>query len=314
MKAPTGKDLALLATVIAAGVILGVGILWWRSSSRQAEGLGAAQATAREVASGPSEKPSEDVDAAEEDYIPPSPKAPELTGFVDRTERIRERIPEDITSSISSIRHSGDVDAVVSVLMDTRDSDTARNEAANLLRRSGYEGLIDRLIEVLDRPEERARFRGFCVQHLWRNLGEADRDQQEKVMARLRRAVDDRDVPVRREAVLALVRMEDIKGRETAIKWLLDEDADDVRDLAIHFVHRLGLRDHIPAIRRHLYDKKEPVRIAAIVVLSQWGDEQSRPAFETAAESSSTRLQRAGKLALRTLDRIARAKEPETGF
>ena len=103
----------------------------------------------------------------------------------------------------------------------------------NLLRRSGYEKLTDDLIEVLNRPEEKARFRAFCVQHLWQSARKAGPEDTERIRRALHRALEDRDVPVRRDALLALVRMEDPLGRETAVAWLGDEDAEDVRDLAI---------------------------------------------------------------------------------
>ena len=60
----------------------------------------------------------------------------------------------------------------------------------------------------------------------------------------------------------------------------------------------LDLKQQVPGVRRYAYDRDEVVRIAAVVALSQWGDEASRPAFETAAKSKSVRLQRAGKAAL----------------
>ena len=107
---------------------------------------------------------------------------------------------------------------------------------------------------------------------------------------------------VRREALLALVRIDDPKGKETAAAWLKDPDKDNVRDLAIRCIKLLDLKQYIPTIRQYLYAKNEVISIAAIVVLSQWGDERSKPAFKKAADSKSVRLQRAGKSALKRLD------------
>jgi len=73
-------------------------------------------------------------------------------------------------------------------------------------------------------------------------------------------------------------------------------------DLAIRCVKLLDLKEHIPAIRKYLYDKNNVIRIAAIAALSQWQDEQSKPAFQKAADSKSVRLQRAGKAALERLE------------
>jgi HEAT repeat protein len=317
MRAELGKDIALLAALAAVGLGIGGGILWWRGQDAAPSTPPAEPARVELAKAVPEERPSSGADQTEtpeegrdRDYIPPPTDSPEIMGFVDRTERGVKRVPDDITTAIQRVETPQDVAAVVSVLMDTRDTDVARNEAANLLHRSDYRGLVDHLIEVLDNPKEDARFRGFCVQHIWRNAHAPESPDRDTAIARLRAAVNDRDRSVRREAVLALVRMGDKVGREAAVGWLSDDDAADMRDLAIHCVHDLGLRKHLPAIRRHLEDEREPVRIAAIVTLSDWGDEQSRPAFEAAAGSASTRLQRAGKLALRTLDRKKRPGDP----
>jgi len=112
---------------------------------------------------------------------------------------------------------------------------------------------------------------------------------------------------------LALVRLKDPLGAETAARWLTPspptpfppggEGSTEVHDLAIRCVHELDLREHLPALRKFARDPNEAVRIAALVALSDWGDEASRPAFEAAATSSVVRLQRAGKAALARLDR-----------
>ncbi len=191
------------------------------------------------------------------------------------------------------------------VLRDPQDDDAVRNEAANLLRRSDDAGLTDDLINVLKNPAEGPRFRSFCIQHLWQQLEKAGADEREKIVTVLHQSLSDRHVEVRREALLALVRMCDQKGQETAAAWLTapGPEADAVRDLAIRCVQELDLREYMPEIRKHIRASNEVVRIAAIVALSQWGDEESRPAFEEAAKLSSVRLQRAGKAALERLDK-----------
>jgi hypothetical protein len=77
-------------------------------------------------------------------YSPPPVQTPEFAAFVDRN--ARGRVTPDITSRIPRIRDDEDVPAVVSVLLDTEDDDTVRNEAANLLRRSEYPALTDDLL------------------------------------------------------------------------------------------------------------------------------------------------------------------------
>jgi HEAT repeat protein len=240
-------------------------------------------------------------------YSVPDTKALELAAFVDRN--AKERVTADITSRIPRIRHEKDMPAVVSVLLDTKDDDTVRNEAVNLLRRSEYPGLTDDLIKVLSNPKEGARFRAFCIQHLWMNVEKADPAGRAKIGSELHEALSDRHIPVRREALLALVRMRDPKGRETAVEWLAAEKADGLRDAAIRCVRELGLREHIPTIRKYLRDKSDVVRIVAIVTLSEWGDEESRPAIEEAAKSGSFRLRRSGEMALKRLNRAADAND-----
>ena len=254
---------------------------------------------------------SADEPLSPEEYAPPAVESPELASFVDR--EAGDRVPADITSRIPRVRHEEDIPTVVSVLLDTGDDDTVRNEAANLLRRSGYEGLTDDLINVLNNPEEKARFRSFAVQHLWHNAKNAGPAELERITATFRQALDDRHVQVRREALLALVRIRDPKGKETAIKWLTAEKAEGLRDAAIRCVRELGLREYLPTIRKYVRDPDTVVRIAAIVTLSQWNDVESRPAFEEAANSDNFRLQRAGKLALRRIRdaEAGQAQEPE---
>jgi HEAT repeat protein len=138
-------------------------------------------------------------------------------------------------------------------------------------------------------------------------------DEGAKIGSGLHEALSDRHIPVRREALLALVRMRDRKGEETAVEWLTSDKAEGVRDAAIRCVRELDLREHIPTIRKHLHDENEVVRISAIVTLSQWGDEESRPAIEEAAKAKSFRLRRCAEMALKRLDQAARTKREAGG-
>ncbi|MCY3019445.1 MAG: HEAT repeat domain-containing protein [Planctomycetota bacterium] len=230
-----------------------------------------------------------------------------------------------MNSGIPKVLHPEDYPLLVAVLTDPTDDDTARNEVANLLQRSKYPGLADALCKVLDNPEEKPRFRSFAAQHLGLLAASDDAAQGEKAVAKLHACLADRDVPVRREALLALVRKKDPQAIEAAVAWLtapppspLPPGAREpetgnqkpetvVVDLAIRCVYELGLREHIPTIRKYARDPNDVVRIAAIVALSQWGDEESRPAFEEAAQSKTVRLQRAGKAALERLDHAKKA-------
>jgi len=64
----------------------------------------------------------------------------------------------------------------------------------------------------------------------------------------------------------------------------------------------MDLKDQTPKLRDFLLSTNEAARIAAMVTLSQWKDEQSRAAFQQATQSvNSVRMQRAGKAALARL-------------
>ena len=238
------------------------------------------------------------------EYVPPTTVNSMLASLVNRELSVRERISSDIASKIPSVETQEDFAVLVAVLSDPEDDDTVRNEVANLLSRSRYFGLADALIKVLDNPVDSPRFRSFAMQHLGQLDIPNDFDLREKVAKTLQQSLDDRHVEVRREALLALVRKKEPMGTGTAIKWLTSDarEREEIRDLAIRCVHELDLREHIPLIRQRARDENEVVRIAAIVALSQWGDEESRPAFQEAVESKVMRLQRAGKAAIERLN------------
>jgi len=239
-------------------------------------------------------------------YQPPAVTDPKLGSIVNREKKTGERVPPDISSSLPEAKDPKDVSALVAVAMDSKDSDTARNEALNLLRRSGYRDLTQRLLILLGDPKNSPRFRSFCIQHLSMNLTAAGKDERAKIIEALRRYLADKEIKVRRECLLALVRDGDEKGKSTAVSWLISPEGQGARDLAIRCVRELGLKEHIPTVRKHLVDKDVPTRIAAIVALSEWKDEASRPAFEEASKSKTLRIQRAGQAALERLG----AKKP----
>ena len=62
----------------------------------------------------------------------------------------------------------------------------------------------------------------------------------------------------------------------------------------------------MPAIRAALSDRDTNVRLAAMLALSQWHDDDSRADFEAATRSDSPALQAAGQEALRRLDALER--------
>jgi len=245
-------------------------------------------------------------------HAPPGIADHRLSTFVDRQSK-EPRVTGDITIRIPKVTDTRDVEAVSTVLADTKDDDTVRNEAANLLRRSGYPRLTGELIKVLNSPEEKERFRSFCVQHLFNNHKKAGPAEKEKIASTLRKCLTDRHVKVRREALLALHRLKDDKAEKLARKWLHEEGekGDAVRDLAIRIVRERRLQDELPTIRKLARDKNVVIRIAALVTLSEWRDEESRPAMKDAAGSDNVRLQRCGRLALKRLDEPLPAPKAE---
>ncbi len=198
-----------------------------------------------------------------------------------------------------------DISAVVTVLMDTKNKEALlrglRDEAANILRLWGYKQLPDRLIDGLENPKEPELFRAICVAQLGNSLPQAGKKEKAKILIVVRRALDDRHSAVKRGALWVLTGAGDPKAAQTVESWLADPGADSVRETAIACARVLGLRKHIPAIRKHLRDSSEAVRIEAIGTLGQWRDEASRAAFADAAKSKSVSLRYAGKAALKCL-------------
>jgi len=147
------------------------------------------------------------------------------------TTSVKEHMPSPVSENSSNIPDLTSKPEPLGTLLDPQKDDTKRNEVANSLRESGYKGLTEDLITVLDNPDEKARFRSFAVQHLYNNYADAGESEKQKIREVLYKSLKDRHVKVRREALLALVRIGDPKGKETAVKWLTDKDKDNVRDL-----------------------------------------------------------------------------------
>jgi len=242
-------------------------------------------------------------------YAPPVTHSPELAQFVNR--EAENRVTADISTRLPKVEHPADVKAVVGVLLDTQDDDTVRHEAANLLRRSGYAGLTDDLLKILNNPNEKERFRSFVVQHLWSQAEKAAPAERVKITDVLHVSLADRHTAVRREALLALVRMKDPQGFETALKWLDDPspEMDALRDLCVRVVREQNLREHLPRVRQLLRSPNDDVKRQAMVTVGDWGDQGSRPALEEAAKSDKPLVKSAATAALKHLD-AAKAKAP----
>ena len=242
-------------------------------------------------------------------YVPPSTHNPELARFVNR--EAEGRVTPDLSTRLPKVQHPDDVKAVVSVLLDTQDDDTVRHEAASLLHRSNYAGLTDDLLKVLNNPAEKERFRSFVVQHLWSQTEKAKPAEKARITEVLHASLADRHTAVRREALLALVRLKDPQGVETALKWLDDPspDRDAVRDLGVRVVREQNLREHLPRIRELLRSPNDDVKRQAMVTVGEWGDQESKPALEEAAKSDKPLVKSTATAALKRLDE-AKARAP----
>ena len=225
---------------------------------------------------------------------------PRVDTIADITKPAHERLQTllKLNQTPQQVTHDQDKQAMRDLLRDREESDTIRHEILNFLHEIEYPDMLELLTSILDDPKEKARFRAFCVQHIWTYNKRAPAEEQADIAALFHQLLEDKDIPVQREALLALVRNGDPKGKETAVAWLKQENNYKLTDLAIRCVKQLGLKEHIPTIRPFLSSTNEPARIAAIVTLSEWGDEESLPAFEEAAASKSKRIKRAGQRAL----------------
>ena len=135
-------------------------------------------------------------------------------------------------------------------------------------------------------------------------------DTRQQLVSKMESSLDDKHFTVRCQSLQNLCRLKDPKGAETAVKWLTDyrpccigadgkpADADferaSILNQAIRCAKDLDLNGQIPTIRKYATDSNEVVRIAALVVLSEWGDQDCRVVCEDAAKSKSVRLQRCG--------------------
>jgi HEAT repeat protein len=236
-------------------------------------------------------------------YVPPVVHNPALAAFVNR-ESQDERVTADIHVRLPKVEHPDDVKAVVSVLLDTQDDDTVRHEAANLLRRSNYPGLTADLLTVLQNPDEKERFRAFVTQHLWSQAEGAQVEARAQIVGELHDCLTDRHTAVRREALLALVRLNDPAGTETALKWFAEAkpETSGVMDLCIRVIRERDLREYLPAVRALIKSPNEDAARQAMVTVGQWGDQESRPLLEDAAKSTRPLLKRAADAALKKLD------------
>jgi hypothetical protein len=298
-----------LATTLLIGLVLVVGVAaWWLMSSQEAGEVSLPQAEDENQATVlPARQPT-----ALSKLNDPATANPALVRLVDTESR--DRFDSDIAYAIPTVAADDEQAAVVAVLLDHTDSDTARHQAAELLRRSDYAALPATLVTVLNNPAESERFRSWAVQHLYSIHAQTSTDSQTLISTTLHELLHDRHVAVRREALLSLSRLSDPTAVEHAAAWLGDEQVS-AADLALLFCEN-DARQHINAVRNMAYADDQPTRIAALVTLSEWGDEDSRVAMQAAADlpdtNTNVRLRRCGSMALERLDRVLAANKTIT--
>jgi hypothetical protein len=204
-----------------------------------------------------------------------------------------ERMPGNLSTLIPAVDQPEDIAAIANVARDTKDDDTIRNEALNILRRSQVTGLADLCWALLKIETETERIRGFFAQHL-------SACDDSLAIPRLRILLADPHATVRREALAGLVRRDD-RALDPHLADLMQRP--DTADLAIEAAVQWNRRDLVAEVRRLAAHPEEPIRIAALLALGTWQDEASRGVIEAAASDPTARIQRAGVRAKTLLDR-----------
>jgi len=227
----------------------------------------------------------------------------ELSKFLDPFGK--GRCPADLSERIPRVNSKEEIDAVVALLLDTQDGDTPRNEAINLLRRSGYRDLERDLITVARNKNERPRFRTFAVQHLGISIEQAEREPKTPrswsplyVRDLCAELLKNEPNEVQREALYALIRARDARASDVIAQGFSNPQWEGSRDLLIRGALELNMVSKIAEIRPFAYSEDVNVRVAALNALAQWKDEASRPAMEEALASKVARIKNAGEVAL----------------
>ncbi|MEO5368151.1 MAG: hypothetical protein H7831_17725 [Magnetococcus sp. WYHC-3] len=244
-------------------------------------------------------------------YVPPAVGTPALSNVVNERASFEDRVNGLTSGKVPEVKNPQDLDTLAKQLSNPNEDEVVRHEIVNLLFRSDYQGLEPLFFKILENPAEDQKFRAWTVQHIGGLLTTPGNiPVSPDLLNRVRKILSDSDVHVRREALLALSRANDTKTLEGICGLLTDQapGSDGMRDLAIRIAQTKNLREQIPCIRPYLTSTNDTIRIAAIVALSQWGDQESRPAIEVAATSSVVRVQLCAKAALARLNTQALPK------
>lgn len=224
----------------------------------------------------------------------------------------KNRITPDQTLRLPRIEAATDIQAVLRVLRDAGEDDTIRHEAAELLRRSSYHGLIDEMKRIIGASNEKERFRSWAVQHIYLQAELLGDFVQHDACDYFFTLLKDRHTAVRAESLLAMCRMGDARVEVTAKHWL-DTPADaSVHYIAVRCLYECGAREGIPALRRALENPDEQTVVNAMDALSSWNDQESKSFFQKAQLSPNPRIKRAAEFAVKRLDGEYLSSTPPT--
>lgn len=307
-----------ITVLILAAILLA--LVWAlnnNSSINVSNGIGSDESQARQDSlSLPTNAVSRETNAApqREPYKAPPVNNPALSNFVNRKSP-RVRVPPDMVALFPSVSDPIDQEAVANVLLDVFDDDSIRNEAAELLARSNYTRLLDRLEEVLNNPYESERFRGWAVQHIGTHARSHSGPDNIRGVALLRSCLLDSALPVRREALLALVRMDDPVGIQYAADIVQSDDPANatIQDIALQCIGLVNKRAQLPHVRKLIRSSNVDVQIAAINLLADWRDLESKSDIQNYVDSKSYILRTVAQRALERIELPAPAQNTLPG-
>lgn len=205
------------------------------------------------------------------------------------------RIPDDIRIVLPTVAGADELSAVASVVADEQEPAVIRHEALQLLRRSRYAQFVQ-LLEAIIRDSASERVRGYAVQYLGHEALSPSLPNRDASLALIRACLDDRQLEVRREALLALGRAKDESvGSMLADPW--QADCDGRRDVVCQLWSELRLKQNAEHLPRLLSDTDDMTAIAALALVSEWHCVE----LAEAVEKLKNRNQRVSRIAASTL-------------
>ena len=208
--------------------------------------------------------------------------------------------------------------------MDRSRNETARNNAANELRRRDDPRLVDDLTRMLWDERETPKWRNYCVQHL-SNCYEERPDSS--ILDTMFKAAESDEKVVKMCAIWSLARIatprfgstaiDEAKTeriRKLALAALHDENAHFlIRQTGVQSCARLGLTEALPDIRKIAVSedtKPRHLRIVAVAALGELKDAESTALLERLAKAATGQLRAAAELALKRIREAEAAEEP----